>query len=470
MNYYYSILIGLLILCFGGYAQEKPKNVIWLIAEDLSNDLGCYGNGLVHTPNLDGLAKQGVRFTHTFATGAVCTPSRTAFSTGMYQTSINAHHMRYPNSLKNELPEGVLTLNELMRRNGVQTANIRNSYGNAKTDWSYKSKGSHFDYSKWDQINPDKPFFAVVNFHLTHRKFVRTPDRPVDQNRINLPPYYPDREPVREDWAAYYESIQKLDRLIGNALADIRSRGLDENTVIVFFADHGRPMTRAKMFNYDSGLQVPMIVVGADGITDSNVYPELVSLIDLTATTLDIAGVEVPKTMQGRSFYHANGKELRKAVYSASDRIGGTNLKSRSVRTSQFRYIRNYHHDLSVNEAATAYRKANHPIYHVLKELGKRGELSPIQEALIKPMPEEELYDIVNDPYETNNLISDKKYVKIAKKLRKQLADWQKETIDYGMMKDSESIVNAFEQYRSKSAANYKQKQENLRTYVLEKL
>lgn len=470
------LILFLATIIFACKPKPQPTNVIWLLCEDMSPDLGCNGNDLVYTPTLDSLAGQGVLFTNVFTTAAVCTPSRTALATGMYQTSINAHHMRYySEDLKNELPEGVLPLNELMRQNGYQTANIKSGYATAKTDWSFKSDVAHFDCAKWEEIDAGKPFFAVVNFSLTHRGFARDKQRPIDANKVKVPPYYPNNSVVREDFAAYYESIQILDKKVAQALQDIRTHGLDKNTVICFFSDHGRPMTRAKMFTYDSGLKVPVIISGGNtqdkqklfkkGTTDNR----LISFIDLSATTLELAGIEVPGWMQGKSFINDNFKG-REAVFSATDRIGGSNLKSRSVRTAKYRYIRNFIHDKSVNEAATNYRKANHPIYHVLNELDKRGELTQAQRNLVLEMPEEELYDIEADPYETMNLAKDKEYESLVNAMRNKLKQWQEETTDYGMQADSKELEESFEEYKVKSQENNSKRIEKLRNSVLKRL
>jgi N-sulfoglucosamine sulfohydrolase len=455
--------------------QERP-NIIWLLCEDMSPDLECYGNKLVHTPILNSLAAQGVKFENVFTTGPICTPSRTALATGMYQTAINAHHMRYySEQLKNELPGPVLPLNELMRQNGYQTANINSKYGTAKTDWSFKSDKAHFDFSKWEEIDSQKPFFVVVNFRLTHRGFSRDKKNPVDASKVKVPPYYPDIAVVREDFAAYYESIQVLDRTVAKALSDIKKYGLDRNTIICFFSDHGRPMTRAKMFTYDSGLKIPLIITGTNDFLKKKIFKkgtsntDLISLIDLSATTLDLAGIKVPEWMQGQSFV---GKEYkpRDAVFSASDRMGGTHLKSRSVRTKKYRYIRNFIHNTSINEAATFYRKARHPIYHALNILDSEGKLTKAQKNLVEIMPEEELYDIENDPYETVNLVATKDYSEVLHKMRIRLKEWQDETIDYGMKADSPELEKSFEEYKSQSLQKNKKRIEQMRKSVQKRM
>jgi len=217
-------------------AETPSPNILWILAEDLSPDLGCYGNALVHTPNVDNLARLGVRFTQVFVTAPACTPSRTALATGMYQTAIDAHHMRYPDELRNPLPEPVLPLNELMRRQGYQTANIEDHPGTGKDDWSFRSPVADYDVRHWDSLSAEKPFFAVVNLRLTHRPFERDTLRPVDPDRVEVPPYYPDHPVARRDWAHYLETVQVMDRQVGQVLAELEQRGFADNTIVFFFS------------------------------------------------------------------------------------------------------------------------------------------------------------------------------------------------------------------------------------------
>jgi uncharacterized sulfatase len=474
-------LLIIVIITIGWFAGCSPKsklkpNILWILAEDLSQDLNCYGNSLVKTPVLDRLAKDGTRFTNVFTTAAVCTPSRTALATGMYQTSINAYHMRYPDSLKNPLPASVLPINELFRRNGYQTANIKDKPGTGKTDWSFQSEYEKYDCDSWDQLDGEKPFFAVVNLRLTHRPFEKDHENPIDPNLVTLPPYYPDHTVARTDWAAYLESVQLLDRQVAMVLDEIGKRGWKDNTIVIFFSDHGRPFTRAKTFLYDSGVEIPLIISCPDGLgwemylPKGSISDELISAIDLSATSLSFAGISRPENMQGRIIAGPKKDEPRAFVYGASDRIGEVYFKSRSVRSDRFKYIKNYHHGLSVNEASTAYRKAMHPIYQLMDIMAERGQLDDIQQQLVVPQAEEELYDIQADPYEINNLINDPAHKPELIAMQKQLAMWQKETIDYGMKNDIEELAAAFSEYGKQSNENYALKAATLREEIIRQI
>ena len=438
-------------------AQNQPPNIVWIIAEDLSPDLGCYGHPLVKTPNIDALASKGVRFEHVYVTAPVCAPSRTALATGMYQTSINAHHMRYPDELRNDLPPEIVPLNELLRRQGYQTANIKDAPGKGKNDWSFRSDLAEYDVAHWDSLEVDKPFFAVVNLRLTHRPFERDTQHPIDPDAVDIPPYYPDHAVTRRDWAQYLETVQVMDGLVGQVLDELQERAWAENTIVFFFSDHGRPMSRGKNYHYDSGTHIPLIIHCPDEVEWESYLPEnttnsqLISSIDLSATTLAMAGGVKPDWMQGRVMLGPGTEPEREVVFSATDRIGGTFFKSRSVRNKSYKYIRNFNRDFSVNSSATAYRKQMHPIYHVLIVFNELGRLTPAQQALVDPMPEELLFDVAEDPFEINNLATDPDYGDVLEEMRSELKNWQKETQDHGMEADSEAITEAFAKYRRDS-------------------
>ena len=471
----------LLILLLGGLfipwqlvAQTQPMNVLWIIAEDLSPDLHCDGNNLVNTPHLDSLAAHGMRFTETFSVAPVCSPSRTAFTTGMYQTSIGAYHMRYPDELLPELPKSINTAAQIFNEQGYTSANIKDVPGKGKIDWMFQHDSKeHFNAESWLAIaNKNKPFFAQISLGLTHRPFEIPQSGQFELDKISIPPYYPDHAVSRKDFAGYYASIEKLDAQVGMILDSLKKYGLEENTAIIFFSDHGRPMTRGKNYHYDSGLKVPLIISlppdkTLKGYAEGQTSDQLLSLIDVTATSLELMQINKPEYMQGRIFLGENQEVERAYIFSATNRIGGTDFRSRSVRSKNFRYIRNYHHDFSVNSSATAYRKQMHPIYHLLNIMHEQGTLTPAQEALVKDMPFEELYDLKNDPYETLNLVSQQEYAQALLQLREVLDNWIKETNDQGLGKDSNAIKSAFQQYQDESHSSRKEKIEQLHQEVL---
>jgi len=235
MIYLYGALLWLLIST-GNCTNAKPTNasdkpnILWIIIEDMSPDLGCYGHDLVKTPNIDQLAEQGIRYENVFATGVACSPSRTALVTGFYQNTIGAYHMRYPEELKPALPDSVTPVHILMNELGYRTANIRSFPGNGKTDWLFKYDPDTYDVEQWEDLvlseesgsarsegldSGQSPFFARINLRLTHRPFENDEINPIDPAEVKAPPYYPDHPVVRRDFVDYYESIQVMDRQVG---------------------------------------------------------------------------------------------------------------------------------------------------------------------------------------------------------------------------------------------------------------
>ena len=344
--------------------------------------------------------------------------------------------------------------------------------GTGKTDWSFRSEKAAYDLASWDEINPDKPFFAVVNLRLTHRPFEKDLENPIDPEEVELPPYYPDHPVCRKDWALYLETVQGLDRQVGQVLDELESRGWSENTIVIFFSDHGRPFSRAKYFLYDSGIKIPLMIYCPEQldwrqyIRPGSVDERLISAIDITATSLSMAGIKSPKSMQGKVFLGPKREAEREFVFSAADRLGETFFKSRSIRDKRYHYIRNYNHDLSVNSSATAYRRAMHPIWHVLQILNEEGQLTPAQQALLEPMAEEELYDVEKDPYEIHNLAANPAYREVLEDMKDRLVKWQAEAMDYGMFPDPPALVEHFKQYGISSKAQHAQRFQELKEQV----
>src|SRR5688500_2843338 len=334
-------------------AKPAPRpNILWLIAEDFGPHLGCYGTKEVHTPNLDRLAAEGVRYTRFFTTAPVCSPSRSAFMTGMYQTSIGAHHHRSHRDDDLKLPPGVRVLTDWMRHASYFTANIRELpasmkfRGTGKTDWNFRYTGKAFDSDRWADLKTNQPFFAQVNFQETHRRF-HAPKR-AEPAKVEIPPYYPDHPVVREDWAAYLDAASELDRKVGLILDQLAADGLASNTVVVFFGDNGEAHVRGKQFCYDSGLKVPLIIrwptnfAAPRHFKSGTVDDRLLEAIDLAPTMLAIGGAPIPDKMQGRAFLGANAGPTKQYVFGARDRCDETVFRFRTVRDGRYRYIRNF--------------------------------------------------------------------------------------------------------------------------------
>ena len=424
---------------------EKPNlktpNILWLIAEDFGQHLGCYGAKEVWTPNLDRLASQGVRYDR-FYNGHVCSPSRSALNTGMYATTIGAHNHRTVN--KKPLPEGVKVLSDWMRGAGYFTANVRelpppcDFKGTGKTDWNFTYNGKPFDSANWADLKPHQPFYAQINFSETHRAF--TAPKKADPARVEIPPYYPDHPITREDWGKYLDEATELDRKAGLVLAALEKDGLADSTIVVFFGDNGQAHVRGKQFCYEEGLQVPLIIRWPKNfppprqIKPGTVDNRLLHGIDLAPTMLAIADAPKPPKMQGQIFLGDRCEPDRQYVFGYRDRCDMTVMRIRTVRDDRYRYIRNFTPwvpFLADNE----YKEKSYPVWNLLKELHAQGKLTPPQEFLCQTaMPEEELYDLQTDPWEIHNLAASTEPVHQAelKKLRGVLEKWIVDTDDQG--------------------------------------
>lgn len=446
-------------------AALKKPNILWLIAEDFGPHLGCYGTKQVWTPNLDKLAKEGMRFTHFYTTAPVCSPSRSAFMTGMYQTTIDAHNHRSHRDDGKTLPKGVRILTDWLRDGGYFTANIRlfpglMLRGTGKTDWNFAYKGQPFDSDDWKDLKKHQPFYAQVNFQETHRKF-HAPKK-ADPSKVEVPPYYPDHPLVREDWAAYLDAASELDRKIGLILQLLASEGLLEDTIIIFFGDNGQAHVRGKQFCYESGLLVPLLIRWPQnhplpkGFQPDKVEERLLEAIDLSATTLSLAGIPKPPAMQGKVFLGDKAEPPKEYVFGARDRCDETVDRIRTVRDKRYRYIKNFMPERPLLQP-NRYKDTSYPVANLMRQLGKEGKLNPVQAFLVAgKRPAEELYDLEADPYEIKNLASSPEHQAILQRLRAELERWIETTNDQGRIPEPPEVLQFWqktqkEKYKNKS-------------------
>lgn len=424
-------------------AAGKP-NILWLIAEDFGQHLGCYGTPQVRTPNLDRMAAEGVRYTRLFATAPVCSASRSAFMTGHYQTSIDAHHHRSHRGDGYTLPESVRVLPEWLHDAGYFTANLKELpaefgfQGTAKDDWNFKTRSQPWNSGRWQDLADHQPFYAQINFHETHRGFNGAAI--ADPAKVEVPPYYPEDPVIRQDWARYLDAASELDRKVGKILARLERDGLADNTLVMFFGDHGQAHVRGKQFCYDSGLLVPFIVrwpnaLGPAPFSPGKVDDRLMEMLDLAPTTLALAGVGKPSGMAGRIFLGPRTEPAKDIVFGARDRCDETVFRFRTARDTRYRYIHNFTPDRPLM-LANAYKQRSYPAWNRIKELGAQGKLTtPAQKFLVAPtMPAEELYDTEADPFETVNLAGSEQpeHQAVLLRLRKAVDAWIVSSKDCG--------------------------------------
>ena len=426
-------------------SHDRP-NVLWIIVDDMSANFSCYGEELIETPRVDALARRGTQFNKAFVTAPVCSTCRSAFITGMYQTSIGAHHHRSGRGEKKiELPEPVRLIPSMFQDAGYYTTIsgwpiVPGRLG--KTDYNFEWDPSIYDGADWSQRSDDQPFFAQIQLKggklrggtsEANEKFVqrveKTLGKRTNPDDVRLPPYYPRERVLLDDWAAYLDSVRETDRIVGEILDRLKQRGELESTVVVFMTDHGISHARGKQFLYDEGLHVPLVIAGP-GVDADSQRNDLVEHIDIAALSLGIAGIEIPDWMQAKNIL---GKDYqpRDAVYAARDRCDETVEHLRSVRTNRFKYIRNFLHQRPYLQP-NAY-KDHKSILIALREAHRAGRLNDTQSLLFADTrPPEELYDLEADPFEIYNLAEDPNYQVTLESLRQQLIDWVEATDDKG--------------------------------------
>jgi len=377
---------GLARLARAQDAVSQRPNILWIVSEDTGPEFSCYGYPGVHTPNVDRLAREGVRFTSAFTNCPVCSASRSSFMTGMYATSTGSHNHRSHRGDGFMLPEGVHVFTKYLRDAGYFTALC----GSRKTDWNFTTRVKPYDSHKWEELKDHQPFFAQYQFSETHRRFKRCPAHPVDPDKVTPPPYYPDHPTVRKDWALYLETVNVLDEKIGKVLARLEEDGLAENTVVFYFGDHGRAHVRGKQWLYDGGIHVPLVVRWPRHLKAGTLREDLVSALDFAPTCLNLAGAPVPKHMQGQVFLGPDRAPPHTHVFAARDRCDETVDRIRCVRTKRFKYIRNFMPERPYTQT-NRYKEQSYPMMAVLKELHKEGKLTPEQSAFMADRrPEEE--------------------------------------------------------------------------------
>ncbi|WP_437204951.1 sulfatase family protein [Planctomicrobium sp. SH664] len=434
-------------------ASERP-NIVWINVDDMSPHFSCYGEQRIQTPHVDELAKEGTLFRNAFVTAPVCSASRSASITGMYQTSIGAqNHRSSRGDVKIYLPEGVEPLPVLFKRAGYYTAvgspEMKPGKQMGKLDYNFVYDESMYDGNDWSGRKPGQPFFMQVQLH--GGKSREGNSGPADLQKalgtltspdvVTLPPYYPNDPLLLADWAYYLDAVRKTDAEVGDVIKRLKSEGIYDQTVVIFTTDHGISHARGKQFLYDEGIHVPLVIRGP-GVPRNTVRDDLVEHIDMAATSLARAGIAIPAKMQARDLLATN-YQPRQEVFAARDRCDETVDRIRSVRTADFKYIRNGY-PARPHLQPNRYKDSK-PIVRQLRKLHEEGKLNDLQERLLfsESRPAEELYDLKSDPYETVNLAADPKYQTQLLELRQRLDRWQEETNDLGRVPESEASYDA---------------------------
>lgn len=403
--------------------SEQPNFIVFIADDAAWNDCGPYGNQNIKTPNINKLAEDGVVFNNAFLTTSSCSPSRCSILTGRYPHATGAPELHMP------LPADQLLFAGQLQKAGYFTA-VAGKYhiGPKRAEFDTIYGGHPSGCEHWVealQNRPkDKPFFLWLAALDPHRAYfpntIPEPHRPAD---VIVPPYLPDNDSTRKDLALYYDEISRMDNYIGEVMAELKNQGVDENTLVIFMSDNGRPFPRAKTRMYDSGIKTPFIVRWPaklkKGITEA-----LVSSIDIAPTFCELAEAGISETYQGISFvpilenYSAETRDYIAAEHNWHD----YQAHERAIRNHNYLYIRNAFPELNASPPADAVRSIT---YQEMIKMYKAGELNENQlDCFIAPRPAEELFDVVNDPYQLHNLAENPEYAEALNEMRKLLDNW----------------------------------------------
>lgn len=403
---------------------QKQPNILWITIEDTSPQfLGCYGNA-IPTPTVDQLVSEGVRFTNTFSTGTVSSPSRTAIITGVktYETGTGHHRSKY------KIPSAIKGFPYYLQQQGYYTSN------NYKTDYNVNNEKA-FIVEVWDESSnkagwwnrPEgKPFFSVFNFHESHQSRTMTntyewhlenvlyqipEEERIAEDAFDLPPYYHDSPEMRRQFARVYNSIRLMDIRVGELLSRLEKDGLKENTIVFFFADHGEGIPRGKTNGIGLGYRIPFIIWAPDQynyLLEEVDEKERIEFTDLAATMLSLTGAEQPDHFSGRAFLGDKKRSNPDLLFLSSDRADNGIDMVRSVTDGRYVYSRNFMPFFPELRYIQYMEIAE--MKQIMRQVLAAGVLDDFQQSLFEPRPYESLYDLETDPWEENNLVGKEGY------------------------------------------------------------
>lgn len=441
-------------------AAQRP-NILYIALEDITPMMGCYGDEYAKTPNFDQLAAEGIRYTHAYSVGPVCSVSRSSIVTGMYPSAIGTMHHR---SGGVPAPEFLKFVPNLMGEAGYYTTNRKGDFNivGMVYDKQGKKKRGGVDAPWRNRPDPNQPFFSKVDFGECHSSITKIPEDVIVKQRLNrlqpgdfhdpakapIPSYHPDDPLFRKAWSRYYDSVTQVDYRTGEIIANLKKDGLWDDTIVIVWADHGVGMPRGKHTCWEQGTHVPLIVrfpakyQRLAPAEPGSVLDDLVCLMDMAPSVLTLAGIEPPEYMQGRALLCKSDAKPREFVVAGRNRLDTRSEFVRAIRDKRYRYQRNFYPHLPFAPYETFQFEAS--VYERWGELARAGKLKGAQiEYARRFKPLEQLYDSESDPEMVRNLAGDPAHADVLKKMRRRLHDWMIETRDLALVEERELYERA---------------------------
>lgn len=457
MKFTLSLNLALLLtgVCATSPAADRP-NIVWLISEDNSiHYLKLFHEHGADTPRIAELAEQGLIYEHAFSNAPVCSVARTTLITGCYGPRIGTQYHR--KHVIVPMPTGLRMFPAYLRDAGYYTAN------NQKKDYNAIEGDGVWDISSrkatWRNRASGQPFFYVQSFGTTHesslhfsRQEMEAEPTRTDPDSVHISPYHPDTPTFRYTYARYHDRIQQMDQQIGSVVDQLKADGLLEDTFIFYFGDHGGVLPRGKGYAYESGLHVPLVVrIPANWQHLVDAQPgtrrqEFVSFVDFGPTVLHLAGIQVPREMDGRPFLGtgvtSQDVQQRKTAFGYADRFDEKYDLVRTLRKGRFKYIRSYQ-PFNFDGLQNNYRYRM-LAYQEWRDLFAAGQLNAAQRQFFEPRPAEMLFDVQADPHEVQNLANDPESRSVLLELRSELSQWVKQLPDLSLYPESVLASEAF--------------------------
>jgi len=445
-----AFLLMLAIPWLVSTAAGAGLNVVLIISDDHGwRDSGCYGNMDVSTPNLDRLAREGMRFTHAFAASTLCSPSRAVIDTGLMPFRNGGH------VFGGHVHPGVKTIAHFFRDLGYETANIGKFSKHPEKAFPYDFVAKRWSPAEHDaglirlvdefleNRDTSKPLFLEVNTADTHMPWLKNTED--DPSALLVPPHMLDTRETRDALADYYTSVKMLDANVGKLLNCLEKRGYRNNTLVIYTSDHGPNFPFAKWCLYDEGIRVPLIARWPGVIRPGTTTDAMISLADIVPTAIGAAGGAVPRNIDGESFLdvlRGRKKEHRDVVFAShtgmSRRYPSWKANwspARAIRTRTHAYILNLNPNDEFVCHITACRPdrqpaAYHPYWDSWVELAGTDDAAKARVEQFLYRPQNELYDLTRDPFEKENIANRPENAELLRSLQAQLAEWRKQQGD----------------------------------------